>query len=168
MARQIGHCDKHRLAIYETDDGTVVHTCAHCAPPSKDPSNKRLIGYARTYHDEYCTDDTLELLKMTPLRLSFQVPPWAEDEFFNDYLDCSGDRIDFDTVGVSHNNAKSYQDKRWYSALVEFEWDDDLVFSDKYADRIKPSDKEGWVKIYCIHLAGFLLANGLHAGPNNC
>ena len=170
MAQQIGRCEKHGMPIYQRDDGEIVHTCAHCAPPP-DPNSDmvRLTGYKKTYHDEYCTDETLELMQILPCRISFMVPPWADDEFFSDYAELTGDAAaDFDTVGISRNNAKTVQDKRWYSAKIAFQEDEDLVFSDRYTDRIKPCRKDGWVKIYCVHLAGFLLANGLKAGPNNC
>ena len=164
MAGKIGICDKHRMAIYELADGTIFNSCGHCAPPSKDPKNKRLPGYRHTHHEEFCTDETLDSLKKGPYRLTFQVPPWAEDEFFNDYLECAGEPTEFGMPGVHRSNAKTLLDKCWYSARIESPEDHSHVFASRYSDRIKPSQTEGWVSIYCIHFAGFLLAHGFRPG----
>jgi len=156
---------KHNMPIYEDKEGKEISTCAYCTPPEIFDNRKRLQGYINNISG-FCTDETVELLKKQKVSIFFQVPPWAETEFSDDYYDSTGDLVDFSKAGIYQVNAKTKLDKRWYSAYIEFELNENLQFSNEYKDRIKFSENSKRVKIHCIHLAGFLLSHGFKAGSN--
>jgi hypothetical protein len=153
------------MAIYEDKDGNEISTCAFCNPPEVFDNRKRLQGYVNNI-SSFCTDETLELLKKQKVSIFFHVPPWAESEFADDYYDSTGVLVNFSEAGIYQVNAKTKLDKRWYSAYIKFELNENLQFSNEYRDRIKFSENSNQVKIHCIHLAGFLLSHGFKAGLN--
>jgi hypothetical protein len=155
----------HNLPIFTDNDGNDISTCAICNPPETFDNRKRLSGYV-TNITNFCTEETVELLKKQKVSIFFQVPPWAETEFADDYYDSTGVLVNFSETGIYQVNAKTKEDKRWYSAYVEFEPKENLLFSKEYRDRFKFSENSKRVKIHCIHFAGFLLSHGFKAGLN--
>jgi len=156
---------QHGMTIYEGPNSEDIYSCAYCNPPEEIVIRKRMTGYLANI-DNFCTDETVELLMSSNVVINFYVPEWAEGDFSDDYHRCAGDLPDFESSGVNRSSAKTREDKRWYSASIEFDWNDEFTFADQYLNRIKESRSANRAKIYCIHFAGFLLAQGFKQGRN--
>jgi hypothetical protein len=157
------YCELHAIPSFHKTDGSIVHTCGECHPEinknDERESHFRIQNYGA--HDAaaggFCDSDTLDWLKMCAT-ISIQCPPKALNDFHDDHLDFTGYECDGKFV-YSASDANKY----WYSATVEFDWDDELKFNTSF----KICQRGNRKAIYSVALAGFLLANGLKIGKNS-
>ena len=133
--------------------------CSLCKPvvlPKKE--HVRFVDYDRC-DSGWCDAATLDYLRVHAV-ISAQVPPHAADAFESEM-----ERFE---AGFEYGHYVSYvksavvrEDKRWYSAKVEFPHNDDLEFH----KNLNVLDSKGKKAINSIAFVGFLLANGFKFGP---
>lgn len=131
---KITHCEKHHVASYHKDDGSVVHTCTVCYPEivkKVEKSHKRITNYGAVFVNGHCSDFTLDHIVKNG-HIEFAVPDHAADYFFNDCVDFGVD-VDYGTNNVNglkivvyRSGAKNNQEKQWYSSNVVFPSDKNL------------------------------------------
>jgi len=159
--KSMTYCKLHNIPSFNMSDGTVVHTCSECYPEVLEGREHhfRIQNYGA--HDNaaggYCDNDTLDWLKMCAT-ISVQCPPKAEDDFYSDHLELTGYECDGKYVYASKD-----ENKYWYSAKVEFEWDDSLIFNSSF----KICESGNRKCVHSVPLVGYLLANGLKVGRND-
>ena len=135
-------------------------TCSLCSPVAL--PKKEHVGFSD--YDRcasgWCDDATLEYLRNCAV-ISAAVPPHAADVFESE-MDNFGVDFEYGHYVCYLKRAVDREDKRWYSAKVEFPHNDDLEFH----KNINVLDSKGKKSINSIAFVGYLFANGFKFGPN--